>query len=150
MRAHYSAQRLMNAPASVVYHCIADYRHHHRPDGFLPAAFSDLEVSRGGVGAGTEVRWVVDAGGRRRTIAATVSEPAPGRQLVETAPGVETTFTVEEQDGGTLVRFDTVFDEPGLQGLLNRMFLARILRPIYDEELRRLDDYARAHGPLEH
>lgn len=34
--------------------------------------------------------------------------------------------------------------------LLNRMFLARILRPIYDEELRRLDDYARAHGPLEH
>ena len=90
MKARISAQRLIDAPAEVLYHCIADYVEHHRPEGFLPPAFSDLEILRGGVGAGTEVRWVINAGGRRRTVSATVSEPVPGRRLVETGSGIET------------------------------------------------------------
>jgi len=135
----------MDAPADVIYHCIADYREHHRPEGFLPPAFSDFEIERGGVGSGTELRWVVDAGGRRRAVAATVSEPVPGRTLVETGPQVETTFTVERMDRGARVRFDTVIDEGGVQGVLNRLFAGRTLGPIYEEELRRLEDHARAH-----
>lgn len=145
MKANVSAERLMHVPPDVIYHCIADYREHHRPDGFLPPAFSELEIDRGGVGAGTELRWVVTAGGRRRAITATVSEPEPGRTLVETGSGVETVFSVEPTRDGARVRFDTTIDDPGIQGLLNRLFLARTLAPIYDDELRRLEDYAKVH-----
>jgi len=148
MKVSLSAERLIDAPADVIYHCIADYREHHRPDGFLPPAFSELEIGRGGVGAGTELRWVIDAGGRRRTVTATVSEPLPGRTLVETGSGIETTFTVEPTGDGARVRFDTIIEEGGLQGILNRLFAARILGPIYEDELSRLEDHAKAHPPM--
>jgi hypothetical protein len=148
MKAKVSAERLINAPADVIYHCIADYREHHRPDGFLPPAFSDFEIHRGGVGAGTEVSWVVDAGGRRRPMTATVSEPEPGRTLVETGSGVETTFTVAPSGGGALVRFDTVIEVGGIEGFLNRLLVGRLLAPIYADELGRLDEHARAHRPM--
>ena len=146
MKAHVAAERLMDVSPEAVYHCIADYREHHRPEGFLPAGFTDFEILRGGVGAGTELRWVVDAGGRRRGVHATISEPEPGRTLVETAPDIVTTFSVEPAPTGARVRFDTVIEDPGVQGVLTRLFASRILRPLYDEELRRLEAYARYHG----
>jgi Polyketide cyclase / dehydrase and lipid transport len=145
MRAMISVDRVLDAPHDLVYHCIADYRQHHRPGGFLPPAFSDLEITRGGVGAGTELHWVVDLGGRRRTVAATISEPDPGRRLVEDGIDVVTTFTVAPDPDGTYVRFDTTIDDPGLQGVLTRMFAGRLLRPIYDDELSRLEAVARSH-----
>jgi len=43
------------------------------------------------------------------------------------------------------VKFDTVIDQRGLQGILNRLFAARMLGPIYEDELRRLEDHAKAH-----
>ena len=147
MKATISVDRVLDAPADLVYHCIADYREHHRPEGFLPPAFTDLEITRGGVGAGTELQWVVDAGGRRRPVSARISEPDPGRTLVETGSDVVTTFTVEPRDGGTYVRFDTTIDDPGFQGLMTRLFAGRLLRPIYEEELTRLESLARAHPP---
>jgi hypothetical protein len=148
MKATISVGRVLDAPPDVVYHCIADYREHHRPEGFLPAAFSDLEITRGGVGAGTELHWVVDAGGRRRTVSATISEPEPGRQLVETAPDVVTTFTIAPDTDGTYVQFDTTIDDPGFQGVLTRLFAGRLLKPIYAEELSRLETLAKEHAPL--
>lgn len=149
MKSTFSAERMIEAPADVIYHCIADYREHHRPEGFLPEAFSDIQIERGGVGAGTDLRWVVEVGGRRRTVTASVSEPDPGRILVEAGSGIETTFTVEPVAAGARVRFDTTLSQGGVQGVLNRLFAARLLRPIYEEELRRLDEHARAHGPLD-
>ena len=149
MQSAFLAERMIEAPADVIYHCIADYREHHRPGGFLPEEFSDLQIERGGVGAGTELRWVVELGGRRRTVNASVSEPVPGRTLVETGSGIETTFTVEPVAAGARVRFETTLSQGGFQGVLNRLFGARLLRPIYEEELHRLDEYARAHGPLD-
>ena len=146
MRTTITTERVLDAPADVVYHVIADYREHHRPEGFLPPAFSDLVVAHGGVGAGTEVSWVVDTGGRKRTIHATISEPEPGRTLVETAPGLETTFTIDPTPQGARVRFDTVIDEAGIGGILTRLFAPRLLRPIYADELRRLEAYARSHA----
>jgi hypothetical protein len=134
MRAMISVDRVLDAPPDLVYHCIADYRQHHRPGGFLPPAFSDLEITRGGVGAGTGLHWVVDLGGRRRTV-------------VEDGIDVVTTFTVAPDPDGTYVRFDTTIDDPGLQGVLTRMFAGRLLRPIYDDELSRLEAVARSHPP---
>src|SRR3954462_669598 len=113
MQTRFSAERVVEAPAEVVYHLIADYREHHTdaPRGFLPDAFSGTVVERGGIGAGTRVRFTSTLGGRRRALTATISEPRPGRVLVETSPDVETTFTVEP--AGTQrarVRFDTVLE----------------------------------------
>jgi Polyketide cyclase / dehydrase and lipid transport len=148
MKTTISVERLIGAPPDVIYHCIADYREHHRPDGFLPPAFTDMEIASGGVGAGTTLSWVVETGGRRRTVEATISEPEPGRVMIEDSPEIKTTFTVERQGLGAMVRFDTIIDEGGVQGVLNRLFAARLLEPIYREELRRLEEYARRHGPL--
>jgi hypothetical protein len=148
MKSRFAAERRMDVPAPVAYHCLADYRTHHRPDGFLPPAFSAFEVTRGGLGAGTEASWTVDLGGRTRRMSATVTEPEPGRRLVETGGGVTTTFTVAPSGEGCVVRFDTVFDEPGLSGLLLRLAIGRLLGPLYADELERLDAYAHAHGPV--
>jgi hypothetical protein len=147
MKTRFGAERVIDAPAAVVYHCLADYREHHSPSGFLPPAFEELEITRGGVGAGTEYRLVMAVGGRRRTLSTTVSEPVPGHTLVETGSGITTTFTVERTADGARVRFDTVIDDGGLQGILTRLFAARTLGPIYRDELRRLDDHAKAHPP---
>ena len=45
------AERAIGAPATHIYHCIADFERHH--PRFLPSAFSQLRVEEGGVGAGT-------------------------------------------------------------------------------------------------
>jgi 3-methyl-2-oxobutanoate hydroxymethyltransferase len=74
-----------------VYHCLADYRAHHRVDGgFLPPAFTDLQVLHGGVGAGTVFQFWTKIGGRTDTRVQTVTEPEPGRVLQESgAHGVK-------------------------------------------------------------
>lgn len=145
MRTSFGAQRCIEAPAAVVYHLLADYREHHRPGGFLPPAFEQLEIARGGVGAGTAYRIFMTLGGRRRAIDTMVSEPVPGHKLVETGSGIETTFTVEQTVEGARVRFDTVLDEPGVRGILTRLLAARLLAPVYEDELRRLEAHAKAH-----
>lgn len=148
MKSRFTAERRMDVPGEVAYHCLADYREHHRPDGFLPQAFSAFEVRRGGVGAGTEASWTVDLGGRTRRMSATISEPEPGRRLVESGDGVATTFTVAPSGDGCIVRVDSVFDEPGLGDVLLRLLIGRMLGPLYADELERLDACARAHGPV--
>src|SRR5918911_69380 len=79
------AERSMDAPADVVYRCIANYREHHRPGGFLPPSFSDFSIERGGVGAGTVISFTMTLGGRTREMTQTVSEPEPGRVLLASA-----------------------------------------------------------------
>ena len=145
-RTRISAERLVDAPADVVYHCIADYLHHHRPGGFLPPAFSELRIERGGVGAGTMMTFTMTLAGRGRTTTAEVSEPEPGRVLVETGDQVRTTFTVQSERPGARVRFDTVIDAGGLEGLMTWLFASRLLQPLYRDELERLERLAQAHA----
>jgi hypothetical protein len=147
MQTRFSAERVLDAPADVVYHLISDYREHHRPEGFLPPAFTDLVVEKGGVGDGTVIRFTMKLGGRSRTMTAAVTEPEPGRVLVERGPGVETTFTVEPEGGQRArVRFDTVMEAGGLEGLLTRLFAPGMLRPLYADELDSLERHAMAHA----
>jgi Polyketide cyclase / dehydrase and lipid transport len=142
---HLSAERLVDAPADVVYHCLADYRAHHRPGGFLPPVFADLRIERGGVGAGTVITFTVTLAGRSRALTLEVSEPEPGRVLVEAGRRERTTFTVEPVGERARVRFDTVLEAGGIEGLVNRLVAARLLRPLYADELERLERHARAH-----
>jgi hypothetical protein len=144
-----SAERVLDAPADVVYHCIRDYQDHHRPGGFLPPAFTYFNVERGGIGAGTRITFTTKAGGGSQTRTQDVSEPEPGRVLVESGGGDSTIFTVEPAgEGRARVRFDTVLTLNGLMSLIGPLVIPRVLKPIYEDELGRLEAHARAHGPL--
>ena len=148
-KVHLSAERLIDAPADVVYACIADYQHHHRPGGFLPPAFHDMQIKRGGIGAGTVISFQVTLGGRTRTLTQEVSEPESGRVLVESNDLDQTTFTVEPTGNQqSRVRFDTMLEASGLQGILTRLFAPRLLQPLYADELQRLDRHARVQAAL--
>jgi Polyketide cyclase / dehydrase and lipid transport len=146
MKTNFSAERVINAPADVVYRCLADYTHHHRPGGFLPPAFSNQEVLSGGVGDGTVIRLNVSLRGRTNNLTARISEPEPGRILVEDGERVQTTFTVQPEADKSRVRFDTVLKAGGLEGLMNKFLAARLLRPVYTDELERLERYAQSQA----
>jgi len=139
-----SAEGAVGAPAEAVYRYIADMREHH--PHFLPPAFSDFQVESGGVGAGTVTRFKLTAGGRTREYLTKVAEPEPGRILTESDTGSSsvTTFTVSPQGAASRVRISTSWDGAGgIGGLFERMFAPRVLRGIYEDELKRLDAYAR-------
>jgi hypothetical protein len=65
--------------------------------------------------------------------------------LVESGDGVQTTSTVEPQQQRCRVRFDTLLKADGLPGLLTRLIAPRRLRPVYADELERLERHAQAH-----
>ena len=138
-----SAERTIDAPADQVYGYLADMHRHPR---FLPPAFSDFTVEEGGVGAGTVTRFAVTAGGRTRTYRMLVSEPEPGRTLVETDQdsSLVTTFQVEPQGTASTVRINTRWDGAGgVGGFFERTFAPRAMRRIYLDELDRLSAYVR-------
>jgi uncharacterized protein YndB with AHSA1/START domain len=142
-----SAEGTIDAPADQVYGYIADMHQHAR---FLPPAFSDFQVEEGGVGAGTVTRFAVTAGGRTRNYHMRITEPVPGRTLVESDTGssLVTTYDVEPQGGKSLVRISTNWDgASGIGGFFERTFAPRALAGIYRDALERLDAYARDQRP---
>jgi hypothetical protein len=133
----------VGAPADLTYRLIADDAHHQR---FLPEGFSDFEVLEGGVGAGTRHRFKVTAGGRTREYLMRVDEPQPGRVITESDEGssLVTGFTVTPADDGCVVRIQTQWNGAGgIGGFFERTFAPRVMRRMYADELRRLDEYAR-------
>ncbi len=133
-----AAARIHAAPERV-YAVIADYRNGH--PRIVPAEFSGLTVERGGSGAGTIIRFQMRVFGRTQTFRAAVTEPEPGRVLVEAdldANGAVTTFTVNpgRDRGETDVTISTeVPVRAGLLGAVQRFLTTRYLRPIYVREL---------------
>ena len=143
MKITASAERRIDAPARRVYGYIADFRQHHPK--FLPSQFSDLEIESGGVGAGTVHRFRMTLGGRTSDYRVRVGEPQPGRVLIESDPArrMLTTFTVDpEPDGASLVRISTCWYTDGVQGLVERLVVPRMLGRVYRQELELLDRYA--------
>ena len=146
---HFAAERLVDAPASVVYHCIRDYvaHHRHQPEGFLPTAFTRLDVLEGGVGAGTLIRFTTRVGGKSTTRTQRVTEPEPGRVLKENGDNEGSTFIVEPRgDQRCLVRIETILQSSGVEGWLMPIVGPRIMRSLYDEELTNLEHYAQSHA----
>jgi uncharacterized protein YndB with AHSA1/START domain len=137
------AERTIDAPAGQVYGYLADMHQHPH---FLPPAFSDFQVEEGGVGEGSVTHFTVTAGGRTRSYRMRVTEPDPGRVLVESDANssLVTTFNVEPRDGKSLVRISTNWDgAEGIGGFFERAFAPRAMRRIYLDELDRLSAYAR-------
>ena len=139
-----SSRRIEVAP-ELVYGIIADYVTGH-PQIIPPRYFRDLTVQKGGYGEGTEIAVTMLALGRETRFSAVVTEPIPGRLLVETAPaeGIVTSFRVEPVASGSDVTIQTELPlRPGMGGALERMVFSLVLRRIYRDELQRLEAVAR-------
>jgi hypothetical protein len=141
-RHQVSAEAIISAPAGIVYAVIADYRDGH-PRILPRPPFVSLEVEQGGAGAGTVIKCRMRVFGRTQSFRATVSEPDPGRLLVETIPenGAVTTFLVEPVGGGAGARvtISTDFEtRGGLAGRVARFLMTRLLRPVYVREIEQL------------
>jgi len=142
-----SAERTIDAPAVQVYGYLADMHQHQR---FLPPAFSDFKVEEGGVGAGTVTSFKITAGGRTRNYRTRISEPEPGRTLVESDENssLVTKFNVEPQGDKSLVRISTSWDGAGgIGGFFERTFAPRALHRMFLDELDRLNAYALDQRP---
>jgi hypothetical protein len=140
-----AASRAFPVPAPLVYDILADYREGH--PSILPDAFSNLEVLEGGIGAGTIIQFDLKLAGRTSTTTATVSEPEPGRVLreIESQRGLATTFTVESKgSGGCRVSIVTTWKASGLKGLVERLLVPAMLRPLYEEQLDEIGQVAGA------
>lgn len=139
-----SAERTIGAPADEVYGHLADMRLHAR---FLPAPFYGFQVEAGGTGAGSVVSFKIDFARGVRELRMQITEPEPGRTLVQTdtgGSGLVTTFTVTPRGEQTLVNITSRFDgETGVAGFIERIIAPLRLHRVYVEELARLDAYAR-------
>ncbi len=148
MTATYTVTRSarIDAPPDRIYGIIRDYHHGH--PSILPKQFSNMRVEEGGVGAGTRIRFDVTVLGQTQHFLAVVSEPEPGRVLVEKnlePTGSVTTFVVDlERDGrGANVTIRTeLSSRPGLAGRLERYMTAKVLQSMYLAELKKLADRA--------
>ncbi len=143
-QAHAEASAIVDAPPSVVYATLADYRTGH-PQVLPKPAFSDLVVEQGGQGAGTEFRVTVTVLGTTTEYHMRVAEPQPGRVLSETdlVTGLTTTFTVDPIDDGQRSRVTIATDwtsRGGLPGYAERLLTPFFMQRIYAQQLRQMDD----------
>jgi hypothetical protein len=137
-----SASRLIQAPAQQIYTLIADYQYGHSQ--ILPKPpFVSLSVEQGGFGAGTVINFQMKLLGKVQTFRAAITEPEPGRTLVETDldTGAVTTFTVEPRENGEQAHVTITTDtqvRDGPAGSLEGWLATRLLRPTYVKELEQL------------
>ncbi len=137
-----SMTRRIPAPADRVYAVFADYREAH-PRILPPSFFVGLTVEEGGYGAGTILVVKGKFAGRVRSMRGVVTEPEPGRLLVETYPEdhTVTSFRVIGEPGGdaSSVTISTVLPlRRGPAGWIERAVVRRLLRRVYAEELERV------------
>lgn len=142
---HIQSEEPISAPAAEVYALLADYRNGH-PLVVPREYFSDLKVEEGGYGAGTVISFSVKVGGNTLNFRDVVSEPQPGRVLVEsdTLSTAVTTFTVTPvNDTQCTVKIATDMESgPGIRGFFEMIFAPRIMKGMYDKELKQINDVA--------
>ena len=142
MAAHQiAASALIHVPPQDLYAIIADYHQGH-PQILPKPPFVSLAVEQGGTGTGTVIRVHMRVLGQLRMFRAVITEPEPGRVLVETNDnGYVTTFTVERHADGQAAYVTIVTEMPrrtGIVGALERWLVSRLLRPVYGKELGQL------------
>ncbi|MFF7634504.1 SRPBCC family protein [Kitasatospora sp. NPDC008050] len=140
---HARTERTYSATPEQVYEAIADYTT-VRPT-LLPAQYSEYEVRAGGIGAGTQVHWKLQATEKRiRDCLFTVSAPAAGTLVEKDAnSSMVITWTVSGAGTGqTTVAIETTWQGAGgIGGFFERTFAPKGLNRIHDEVLGRLADH---------
>jgi hypothetical protein len=134
----------VNAPAHVAYTILSDFKHHDRITPKPP--FSPIVVEEGGVGAGTVIHFQTTFLGRTDNCHSVITEPEPGRVLVETETNrnTVTTFTVDPTvSNRSRVTIACVFQgRDGLLGVVERWIATRLITPVLAKEIRLLEEYA--------
>jgi hypothetical protein len=143
-----TASALIDAPANVVYDILADYGNGH-PLILPKPYFVSLEIEQGGVGDGTIISFQMRVFGKTQTFRAAITEPEPGRVLVETnldGAGAITTFVVDSRDQSqsceVTIATEGRTERAGLLGRLERSLTISLLRRIYRAELKLLSELA--------
>ncbi len=137
-----SASATIPARPERVYSLIANYNDGH--PRILPKQFTNLVVEQGGIGAGTVIRFQMSVFGKSQAYRAAITEPEPGRILVETdldANGALTTFTVNP--GSAPADSDVTISTElrvrgGILGKIEKILTTLLLRPMYVKELENL------------
>ncbi len=141
---------VVQAPPQVVYGIFADYHDGH-PHVLPRPHFGRLVVERGGTGAGTRFTVQAREGMKMRTYRMDVTEPEPGRLLVETDvdSDLSTHFLVEPADGGAArVTITTRYTRPGVRGWLESRLLPGLAGPVFRQELRNVERLARERSAV--
>ena len=149
---HFNAKASMviNAPPEKVYAVLSDYKQHH--PAILPKPyFYRCALEQGGTGAETIIRVRMNVFGVSRDYRFVITEPEPGRVLMETDhdAGVVTTFTIDplHNDADTRVTIATeAKTRSGPLGWIERLINPPITRSIFKKELENLRDYLRIFG----
>jgi hypothetical protein len=129
---------MIKAPAEQVYKIIADYRNTHLH--ILPKAyFLSLDVEKGGYGTGTIINFSMRILGRVQDFRSLITEPQPGRLLVETDIRSETptSFEVMPVDESSLTRV-TISTELRGRNWVEAQLAKPMLQRIYRQELELL------------
>lgn len=136
---------LVTTPPQVVYSVVVDYYNAH-PKILPKPPFVSLEVLKGGIGAGTEILVKMEMFRKVLSFRAVVTEPDPGRILVETTDqGYISTFKVEPREEGkhSYVTFTTELAEnSGISKRIEFWLTSLLLRPVYKKELDKLAEIA--------
>ena len=137
-----TASAIIPARRERVYALIANYQDGH--PRILPKQFSNMVVEQGGVGAGTVIRFQMTFFGRTQNFRAEISEPEPGRVLVETylePEGTVTTFTIDPGTAPADSRVTISTELPmrnEILGFIEKLLTTLLLRRIYVQELANL------------
>jgi Polyketide cyclase / dehydrase and lipid transport len=137
-----TASAIIPARRDRIYSLISNYKDGH--PRILPKQFTSLVVEEGGIGAGTIIRFQMSLFGKKQTFRAAVTEPDPGRVLVETnldSNGAVTTFIIDPGSAPADSRVTISTELPvrgGFLGRMERTFTTLLLQPIYAKELQNL------------
>jgi hypothetical protein len=137
-----SASAIIPARRERVYSLLANYNDGH--PRILPKQFTSVVVEEGGVGAGTVIRVQMSFFGKKQNYRAAITEPEPGRVLVETnleANSWITTFTVNPGSAPADSNVTISTELPvraGFPGKIERVLSTLLLRPMYVKELENL------------
>ena len=150
------AEDVLDARPEDVYATIVDYKKGH--PGILPKKnLYDLQVEEGGYGAGTVIRFKSRVLGVEQSFYQRVSEPEPGKVIVEqdieAGQNFATTFRVSPAEEGqkSHVEISTSLNaSPGLRGFLERMVLSMFNPRIYREEMKLLEAVAQKRESSAH
>ena len=141
----FSVSSLIPSPPKKVYSIIADYNNGH-PQILPKPPFVSLTVEKGGVGAGTVLIVKMKVMGKLLAFKTIVTEPEPGRVLVETNDtGYITTFTVDPKNDGTYsyVTFTTELAKNSSTLKRIEFFISKQYLPlVYKKELENLAEIA--------
>jgi hypothetical protein len=142
---HTEVSATIDAPPAEVYALFADYRNAH-PKVLPKPTFGDLVVEQGGTGAGTVFRTSITVMGRTINYHMEVTEPEPGRVLVETDKklGVTSSFIIDPLDGGKRSHVTLATDwtpSAGVMGWVEKMTTPGFMRKLYETELQNVQEH---------